>query len=119
MADGRLHDFRTGCQYWGHAIHGMTLRQVKPAGLIQRLIDCRRKAVRMSVMVHCSPSPRIGDRMAWTWNGGRDIVAPIIAVDPCVNPRDMFSITVYVTPDCEKASLPGQISNQLPISSAS
>lgn len=97
-----LHDFRIGNNTWGHAIHGNTLGQIKPTSIIQRLSDWKKKAVRLSVMVHCSRYPKIGDMIAWSKPNGHEVIAPIIGVYPCRDPDDMYTIVVYVTPDCRR-----------------
>lgn len=51
----------------------------------------RKKTERISVMVHCSPSPRIGDYALYNTKSGerRAIVADI---EYCGDPRDMFTL---------------------------
>lgn len=92
-------DFRNGSM-WGHALHTETMREVPPNGLLQKFQDWWRKAYRVSAMIHTSPAPNVGDKLAYARKNGGSIVAPIIAVRYCGDPRDMFTVQLYVTPDC-------------------
>jgi hypothetical protein len=98
-------DFRGArSSMWGHSMHAWTMREITPKGWWQKFKDRRCGAYRMSVMVHHSPAPQVGDLLAWSRKEGGEIVAPITAVKPCGDPRDMFTLEAYVTPDCRKTA---------------
>lgn len=83
------------------------MREVPPKGLKQRIKDKLLKGTRVSFVAHCSRYPKIGDSVAWTRSVGGYVIAPIIEVEPFFDPRDMFTLQVYITPNC-RAQQPTQ-----------
>ena len=72
-----LHDFTSS--RWGHALHEGTWRALDDA--------------RASFMVHCSPTPRPGDRAVYLTESGPKTVE-ILEVEHARNVHDMFTLTV-------------------------
>lgn len=81
----QVHDFRRGM--WGHALHASTFYPVKQT----RWQKLKRAAQEFTVMVHCSPTPEIGDSMIYGAADG-DRTGEITGVKPCGNPRDMYTL---------------------------
>ena len=80
----------------------MTMHEVLPQGFLQKFKDWKAKGTRVSVMVHHTPAPQVGDSIAWLRKEGGEIIAPLIDVKPCGDPRDMFTVVAYITPSCRK-----------------
>lgn len=82
-------DFRKG--HWGHAMHGSTWTQEAPR--VERVGLLRKKVEhpRVSVMVHVR-SVNEGDEVLYTGTSGFDRIATVAEVQPCWNPRDMFTL---------------------------
>lgn len=89
---------------WGHALHGWTMREVEPPP-IEGWLARRRRAKRdrqqearyRSVMVHSRVYPAIGDTLKYEAERGV-IEAEIVGIDPCRDPRDMFTLVFRVVP---------------------
>lgn len=83
------HDFRKSG--WGHAIHGSTWRVLDPR--LERKGFSRKpvKHGRVSVMVHVYDVDE-GDQVIYTGSSGFDRIAKVAEVEPCWNPRDMFTL---------------------------
>ena len=81
--------------FWGHAIHADTWHEVKDYGpWFQRWKDKRAGRKRYSVMVHVSPTPKIGQQIKYrTENGER--LAQIYNIDYCRDPKDMFKLHIF------------------------
>lgn len=73
-------DFRSGKTGWGHVMHTSTWRVVDDT--------------QVEVMVHCSPLPYEGDRVLMTGKSGQDWNVKIAKVEPCYDPRDMYTLTL-------------------------
>jgi hypothetical protein len=93
----RVHDFRQGCNGWGHRLHASTWRALPPRTITTGRLWWRKTAPlpdQVSVMVHCSAWPEVGDRLLMTGESGKDWNLLIAGVEPCWNPRDMFTLTL-------------------------
>lgn len=90
-------DFRQGRGGWGHAIHSGSWRPI-PATEVTTGYLWWRKTVRtpdrVSVMVHAQRCPEQGDRLLMSGQSGRDWNLRIVGVEPCWDPRDMFTLTL-------------------------
>lgn len=89
----RTFDFRPGKQGWGHAMHGSTFRVAEPRVVKRGLFKKPLKVERVSVMVHCQ-GPRLGDTVIYEAQSGKIRTCEIVEIDPCFNPRDMFTLTL-------------------------
>lgn len=87
-------DFRKGS--WGHAMHGGTWGEAPPR--ITGHLWWRKKVERVSVMVHCSPSPEIGDTVIYATKSNVERRAVIADIECCYDPRDMFTLTLEERP---------------------
>lgn len=91
-------DFTVGSR-WGRALHSAGMHSVEPKTRRERFTDWCQSAVRYSVMCHYPECPQVGDTVVWE-AAKHFIRAEIIHVKPCYDPRDMYTLTVRVTPDC-------------------
>lgn len=112
--DERTFDFRRGTSRWGHALHAGTWHEVEPRTVTSGHLWWRREtpvAGRASVMVHATPSPRVGDRLLMSGASGADWDLLIVDVRPCWDPRDMFTLTLEFDQDpiAKATSSPAQV----------
>ena len=89
-------DFRVGNNLWGHAMHAVTMRQVTPRKWKERLSDRFQKAYRVSVMIHFTRCPKIGEEFLWSAKAGHVVHAKVYDVDPCMDPKDMYTVFLRV-----------------------
>lgn len=87
---GKVHDFRTGENGWGHKIHAGTFREVAPR--VTGRWWWRKETPRTSVMVHTSGDPQEGDTLLYTGHDNAERRMTIVEVKPCWDPRDMFTL---------------------------
>lgn len=90
-------DFRTGRNNWGHALHGSTMRAVNAPSFWWKVKDWAQGASRYAFLVHCTPTPREGDRIVWSSENGQRS-ATVYDVRHLMDPRDMSELFVRITP---------------------
>lgn len=88
-----LHDFRPQSCRWGHNLHPSTYAKAEPRKVSRGWFRKPVLVPRMSVLVHCTPAPVIGDEMIYQGGSGKDWRVKIVDVDPMWNPHDMFKLT--------------------------
>lgn len=93
-------DFTRGC--WGHAIHGSTFSGEEAPGLIAWVKDRLAGAQRVSFLCHSSQHISVGDIVKWSAGGGYTVAAPVYAVQQKRDPKDMYEVSVRITPDCRE-----------------
>jgi hypothetical protein len=90
-------DYRQGKGGWGHAIHSITWRPIPARSTTTGRLWWKKTVTtpeRVSVMVHAQRWPREGDRLLMSGKSGADWNLKIVDVEPCGNPRDMFTVTL-------------------------
>jgi len=91
----RVLDFQAGRNCWGHALHASTFQGEQRPGL-GGLLDKLRGVRRVSFMVHAPGFVDEGMTAIWTARDGTSRTGTIYRVEPCFNPRDMYTLFVAV-----------------------
>lgn len=94
----RTFDFRLGRNGYGHQIHSGTFRAAAPR--VEGHLWWRKKTDRVEVMAHCQ-SPREGDFVLYTTKSGKVRRCVIVEVQPCGDPRDMYTLILEKAPDAD------------------
>lgn len=114
LAGAAVLDFRTGKNGWGHRLHTGTWRSLgRPRrawwDFAARSRDRRDDARQHSFMIHAQGRVAVGMKVLWTAADG-DVIGTIVEVDPCGNPRDMYSVVVEVRVNDLRATMTPAVS---------